>query len=126
MHSFRRENSGRQLSAIEWEYIRHNLDAVKMPIGYCMKPKKQECHTQLNPCLTCRNLCTSPDFIPQFELEIQEINTLIERGKAQGRTVWVEKNQFLLERYKVILDVLKNGKTHHRAGKKGREYTWEE
>ncbi|EGD51935.1 integrase family protein [Thermoanaerobacter ethanolicus JW 200] len=47
---------------IEWEYIRHNLDAVRMPLGYCMKPKKQECHTQLNPCLTCRNLCTTPDF----------------------------------------------------------------
>lgn len=27
---------------IEWEYIRHNLDAVRMPLGYCMKPKKQE------------------------------------------------------------------------------------
>jgi hypothetical protein len=51
---------------IEWEYIRHNLDAVRMPLGYCMKPKKQECHSQLNPCLTCRNLCTTPDFIPQF------------------------------------------------------------
>lgn len=41
---------------IEWEYIRHNLDAVRMPLGYCMKPKKQECHTQLNPCLTCSNV----------------------------------------------------------------------
>jgi hypothetical protein len=25
---------------IECEYIRHNLDAVRMPLGYCMKPKK--------------------------------------------------------------------------------------
>jgi hypothetical protein len=52
---------------IEWEYIRSNLDAVRMPLGYCMKPKKQGCHTQLNSCLTCRNLCTTPDFIPQYE-----------------------------------------------------------
>ncbi len=51
---------------IECEYIRHNLYAVRMPLGYCMKPKKQECHTQLNPCLTCRNLCTTPDFIPSI------------------------------------------------------------
>lgn len=111
---------------IEWEYIRNNLDAVRMPLGYCMKPKKQECHTQLNPCLTCRNLCTTPDFIPQYEIEIQETNALIERGKSQGRTVWVEKNQTLLDWYMEILSVLKEGKTHHSAGKKGREYIGDE
>lgn len=111
---------------VEWEYIRSNLDAVRMPLGYCMKPKKQECHTQLNPCLTCRNLCTTPDFIPQYELEIQETKAMIERGNAQGRSIWVEKNQTLLERYETILAVLKEGKTHHKAGKKGREYIGEE
>ncbi|BAH06663.1 tyrosine-type recombinase/integrase [Clostridium kluyveri] len=111
---------------IEWEYIRHNLDAVRMPLGYCIKPKKQECHTQLNPCLICRNLCTTPDFIPQFELEIQETKAVIERGKAQNRSVWIEKNQALLERYETILELLKQGKIHHKAGKKGREYTEEE
>ena len=111
---------------IEWEYIRHNLDAVRMPLGYCMKPKKQECHSQLNPCLTCRNLCTTLDFIPQFELEIQETKSIIERGIAHNRSVWVEKNQALLNRYEVILAVLKEGKIHHKAGKKGREYVGEE
>jgi integrase len=111
---------------IEWEYIRHNLDAVRMPLGYCMKPKKQECHTQLNPCLTCRNLCTTPDFIPQFEMEIQETKTIIERGKFQNRSVWIDKNQVLLERYEVILAVLKKGEIHHKCEKKGREYTREE
>ena len=111
---------------IEWEYIRHNLDAVRMPLGYCMKPKKQECHIQLNPCLTCRNLCTTPDFIPQYEVEIQETKAVIERGKAQNRSVWVEKNHALLERYESILAIFKNGKTHHKAGKKGREYVGEE
>ena len=111
---------------IEWEYIRSNLDAVRMPLGYCMKPLKQECHTQLNPCLKCRNLCTTPDFIPQYELEIQEVKALIERGKAQGRTVWVDKNQSLLGQYEEILTVLKDGKIHHKAGKKGREKIGEE
>jgi len=111
---------------IEWEYIRSNLDAVRMPLGYCMKPKKQECHTQLNPCLTCRNLCTSHDFIPQYELEIQETRAMIERGKIQGRSIWVEKNEALLARYVSILIVLKEGKIHHKAGKRGREYVGEE
>ncbi|BAF60092.1 hypothetical protein PTH_2659 [Pelotomaculum thermopropionicum SI] len=111
---------------IEWEYIRHNLDAVRTPLGYCLKPHKVECKHQLNPCLTCRNLCTTPDFIPQFEAEIREVKAVIERGKAQGRTIWVEKNETLLERYEAILTVLKEGHTHHLAGKKGREYVGEE
>ncbi len=111
---------------IEWEYIRHHLDAVRMPLGYCMKPNKQACHTQLNPCLTCRNLCTTPDFLPQYELEMRETKVLIERGKAQGRTLWVEKNQVLLGRYETIVAELKNGNIHHQAGKTGREYRGEE
>lgn len=111
---------------IEWEYIRHNLDAVRTPLGYCLKPNKVECKHQLNPCLTCRNLCTTPDFIPQYEAEIREVKAVIERGKAQGRTIWVEKNEALLERYEAILAVLKEGHTHHLAGKKGREYVGEE
>jgi integrase len=111
---------------IEWEYIRYNLDAVRMPLGFCMKPKKQNCFTQLNPCLTCRNLCTTPDFLPQYEAEILETKTLIERGKTQGREVWVEKNRHLLERYEEIVAVLKTGHTRHIAGKKGREYIGEE
>ncbi len=93
---------------IEWEYIRYNLDAVRMPLGFCMKPKKQDCFTQLNPCLTCRNLCTTPDFLPQYEHEIQETKLLIERGKAQ------------------IVSILRSGQTRHLAGKKGREYIGEE
>jgi len=111
---------------IEWEYIKHNLDAVRMPLGFCMKPKKQACFTQLSPCLTCRNLCTTADFLPQYEIEIQETKTLIERGKVQGREVWVEKNQHLLERYEEIVTVLRSGHTRHAAGKKGREYIGEE
>ncbi len=111
---------------IEWEYIRSNLDAVRTPLGYCLKPSKVECKQQLNPCLTCRNLCTTPDFIPQYEEEIREVKAVIERGKAQRRTMWVEKNEALLDRYEVILAVLKEGHTRHLAGKQGREYVGEE
>ena len=67
-----------------------------------------------------------PDFLPQYEHEIQETKLLIERGKAQGREVWVEKNQHLLERYEEIVSILRSGQTRHLAGKKGREYIGEE
>ncbi len=111
---------------IEWEYIRHNLDAVKMELGYCMKPIKQPRPTQVNPCLSCRNFCTTPEFIPKFETEIKEVKNVIERGRVLGRQVWIDKNQTTLERLEPILETLKDGAMHHLAGKKGREYIGEE
>lgn len=51
---------------------------------------------------------------------------MIDRGKALGRTTWVEKNQANLIHLESITRVLRDGKTHHKAGKLGREYTREE
>ena len=51
---------------------------------------------------------------------------LIERGNGFGRQVWIDKNQTLLDHLEPILETLKNGKTHHLAGKNGREYIGEE
>lgn len=106
---------------IEWEYIRQNLDAVRMPLGYCMKPHKVACTMQMNPCLDCTNLCTSVDFIPQYEQELKELTEMIKKGRELGRSVWVEKNELLLHRYEKILHELKMGRTHHKAGKERRE-----
>lgn len=106
---------------LEWEYVRSNLDAVRMPLGYCMKPIKLECKHQISPCLTCHNLCTTPSFLPQFQEEKNEVLNMIERGKQLGRNVWVEKNEALLERYESVVRVLEEGQIHHPAGKKGRE-----
>ena len=111
---------------IEWEWIKHNLDAVRMPLGYCMKPNKMECATQLNPCLTCRSLCTTPEFIPAFEQEIYQTKEIINKGKSQNRTFWVEKNELLLNKLESVLSVLKDGKIKHDAGKQGREYVGEQ
>ncbi|HDR5276896.1 transposase [Bacillus cereus] len=111
---------------IEWEYIRSNLDAVRMPLGYCTKPIKQPCPTQSDPCLSCRNLCTTPEFAREYERQIKDTEAVIERGKTINRPVWIEKNQEKLERLKPIYELLIQGKIHHKAGKKGREYDREE
>ncbi|MFA2811468.1 hypothetical protein [Bacillus mycoides] len=111
---------------IEWEYIRSNLDAVRMPLGYCTKPIKQPCPTQSDPCLSCRNLCTTPEFTEEYERQIRDTEAVIERGKAINRPVWIEKNQEKLDRLKPIYEILKQGKIHHKAGKKGREYSRED
>jgi integrase len=111
---------------IEWEHIRHNLDAVRLPNGYCFKPKKANCPTQDTPCYTCRHFCTTPDFLPQFEREEREMRELIELGEKAGSDIWVERNTQKLNRVLPVIQVLRKGELHHPAGKAMREYTPEE
>jgi site-specific recombinase XerD len=111
---------------IEWEHIRHNLDAVRLPNGYCFKPKKANCPTQDTPCYTCHHFCTTPDFLPQFEHEEREMRELIELGEKAGSEIWVERNTQKLNRLLPVIQVLRKGDLHHPAGKAMREYTPEE
>jgi integrase len=111
---------------IEWEHIRHNLDAVRLPNGYCFKPKKATCPTQETPCYTCHHFCTTPDFLPQFEREEREMRELIELGKRAGSEIWVERNSQKLGRLLPVIQILRTGDLHHPAGKALREYTPEE
>ena len=111
---------------IEWEHIRHNLDAVRLPNGYCFKPKKANCPTQDTPCYTCHHFCTTPDFLPQFEHEEQELHELIVLGEKAGSEIWVDRNTQKLNRVLPVIQVLRRGELHHPAGKAMREYTLEE
>lgn len=111
---------------IEWEHIRHNLDAVRLPNGYCFKPKKANCPTQETPCYTCHHFCTTPDFLSQFEREEREMRALIELGEKAGSEIWVERNTQKLGRLLPVIQVLRQGDLHHPAGKAMREYTPEE
>jgi integrase len=111
---------------IEWEHIRHNLDAVRLADGYCFKPKKANCPTQDSPCYTCRHFCTTPDFLPQFEKQERELHELIELGEKAGSEIWVERNTQKLNRVLPLIQVLRKGDLHHPAGKVMREYTPEE
>lgn len=108
---------------IEWEHIRHNLDAVRLADGYCFKPKKANCPTQDSPCYTCRHFCTTPDFLPQFEKQERELHELVELGKRAGSEIWVERNTQKLNRVLPLIQILRKGVLHHPAGKAMREYT---
>ncbi|WP_220209538.1 tyrosine-type recombinase/integrase [Reticulibacter mediterranei] len=111
---------------IEWEHIRHDLDAVRLPNGYCFKPKKANGPTQDTPCYTCRHFCTTPDFLSQFEHEERELRELIVLGEKAGSMIWVERNTQKLNRVLPVIQIIRSGNLHHSAGKAMREYTKEE
>lgn len=107
-------------NVIECERIRHNLEAAKVPMGYCMASKNMGCPYVETPCLTCNNFCTTPENISEFDLEIQNTEQLVKR--TIDMPIWNEKNQKRLNQLINIRTTLAQGLIHHPAGKKRREY----
>jgi hypothetical protein len=82
---------------IRYEFIRKNLDAVRVPFGVCFKPAKLPCRQQMGHCLDCANFCTARDNIPEYEKEIEKVREQLKISKRLGRGEWEEKNQNYLE-----------------------------
>ncbi|WP_249870733.1 tyrosine-type recombinase/integrase [Oceanobacillus saliphilus] len=106
---------------IEWEYIRESIEAVKVPLGYCMASKKEGCPYVITPCLTCHNFCTTPEHADEFQNEIKQVQAVINRTKDMP--IYNEKNQKQLERLTTIYEQLQEGKVHHPLGKQAREHS---
>lgn len=95
---------------IHWEYIRSNIEAVRVPLGFCLASKKEGCPYVVTPCLTCPNFCTSPDNLPDFEREIQHVEEHIQM--TQNYPIYNEKTKEQLDNLIKIRDQLAVGKSH--------------
>ncbi len=107
---------------VRYEYVRDNLDAVKVPFGVCFKSKKMQCKTQLNQCLECANFCTSIEKIEEYEIEITRVKKQIEIAEKNGRMDWKEKNTERLELLEDFLERIKIEKVIHKNEKSREEY----
>jgi integrase len=98
---------------IRYEFIRKNLDAVRVPFGVCFKPSKLLCRQQISHCLDCANFCTSGDNIPEYEKEIERVREQLKISKTLGRDEWEEKNQnYLKILEKMLVRIQKEGLIH--------------
>lgn len=98
---------------IRYEFIRKNLDAVRVPFGVCFKPAKLSCRQQISHCLDCANFCTSRDNIPEYEKEIERVREQLKISKTLGRDEWEEKNRNYLELLeKMLARIQKEGLLH--------------
>lgn len=86
-------NSDDGENLIRYEYVKKNLDAVRVPFGVCFKPSKLPCKQQMNHCLTCASFCTTVENIPEYEEEIDHVKKQIEISERCGRELWAEKNK---------------------------------
>lgn len=107
---------------LHYEFIRKNLDAVKVPFGVCFKPAKLPCRQQMNHCMDCANFCTCKDNIPEYEAEIERVRKLLELGIRLERDEWVEKNQNYLETLEKMMERIKTEGLVHKNGHIREEY----
>ncbi|NFJ83867.1 integrase [Clostridium botulinum] len=110
-----RTDIGQEL--IRYEYVKKNLDAVRVPFGVCFKSSKLPCKQQMNHCLNCASFCTTTENIPEYEEEIEKVKSQIEISECCGREVWAEKNKIYLDTLEKMLEKVKEHKIVHKNGK---------
>lgn len=109
-------NSDDGENLIRYEYVKTNLDAVRVPFGVCFKPSKLPCKQQMNHCLTCASFCTTVENIPEYEEEIDHVKKQIEISERCGRDLWAEKNKGYLELLEKTLQTVREQKIVHKNG----------
>lgn len=102
---------------VRYEYVKKNLDAVRVPFGVCFKASKVPCKQQMNHCLTCASFCTTTENIPEYEEEIQKVKSQIEISDKFGRELWAEKNKGYLELLEITVQKVREHKLVHKNGK---------
>lgn len=101
---------------VRYEYVKKNLDAVRVPFGVCFKPSKLPCKQQMNHCLTCASFCTTTENIPEYEEEIEKVKSQIEISNRCGRELWAEKNSQYLRVLEETLQKIKEQRLVHKNG----------
>lgn len=101
---------------VRYEFVRKNLDAVKVPFGVCFKPSKLPCKQQINQCLTCASFCTTIENLREYQEEITKVQEQIKISKECGRTLWQEKNEAYL---KLLNDMVTKIQENHIVHKNG-------
>ena len=109
-----------QTEEIRYEYVRKNLDAVKVPFGTCFKPSKIACKNQTEMCLKCMSFCSTKEDLSAYDIEIKRVKSLILVAEQTQRSDWVEKNRQYLENLEKMRErILQEGIIHKNG--KGRE-----
>lgn len=106
---------------IRYEYVKKNLDAVRVPFGVCFKASKLPCKQQMNHCLTCASFCTTTENIPEYEKEIEHVKKQIDISERLGRELWAEKNKTYLRLLEDTLIRIKEQKIIHKNGRSREE-----
>ncbi|UOQ92180.1 tyrosine-type recombinase/integrase [Halobacillus shinanisalinarum] len=121
-------NQQAEENGLELEWIRHNLDSIRLDHGFCVKSPKLQCdfldQTLEPPCIknNCRSFHVDQSFLSYYEEQIKNMESDIEIYKKTGRTRSVEIIQPKLTKYKEIANDLSMDQGMYGLPKEKREY----
>jgi integrase len=119
-------------NGLELEWIRHNLDSIRLDHGLCIKSPKQSCdfleQTIEPPCIknNCRSFHADHTFLDFYKVQIDKMESDILIYQKTGRIRSIELIQPKLKRYKEIYDGILNNGGIFGQPKAKREYTIKE
>ncbi|PGS46044.1 recombinase XerD [Bacillus sp. AFS041924] len=103
-------------NGLDLDWIRHNLDSIRLDHGFCIKSPKNNCdyleQTLEPPCIknNCRSFHVDQTFLDYYKEQIMKIESDIEVYQRSGRIRSIEIIQPKLKKYKEIRDsILSNG-----------------
>jgi len=103
-------------NGLDLEWIRHNLDSIRLDHGFCIKSPKNNCdyleQTLEPPCIknSCRSFHVDQTFLDYYNEQIRKMESDIIVYQQSGRIRSVEIIQPKLRKYKEIRDgIINNG-----------------
>lgn len=103
-------------NGLELDWIRHNLDSVRLDHGFCIKSPKNNCdyleQTLEPPCIknSCRSFHVDLTFLDFYNDQIIKMESDIEVYQSSGRNRSIEIIKPKLKKYKEIRDgIIKDG-----------------
>lgn len=101
-------------NGLELEWIRHNLDSIRLDHGFCIKSPKFNCdyleQTLEPPCIknNCRSFHVDQTFLDYYNEQIMKMESDIEIYQMSGRNRSIEIIRPKLNKYKEIRDEIIN------------------
>ena len=95
-------------NGLELDWMRHNLDSVRLDHGFCIKSPKNNCdyleQTLEPPCIknSCRSFHVDQTFLDFYNDQIIKMESDIEVYQSSGRNRSIEIIKPKLKRYKEI------------------------
>ncbi|MEC0301138.1 tyrosine-type recombinase/integrase [Peribacillus frigoritolerans] len=115
-------------NGLELEWIRHNMDSVRLDHGFCIKSPKLNCdfleQTLEPPCIknNCRSFHVNQTFLDYYNSQIIKMESDIELYKKSGRHRSIELIEPKISKYKEIRESISEGTEILGLSKERREY----
>lgn len=91
---------------LDARWLKKNIMSQALPNGLCTLPLTQQACPHANVCLTCAHFCTSKEFLPQHQAQLQQTNKIIDNAKENGWQRIVEMNITVSENLQSIITKL--------------------